>query len=129
MPSAHLPARPNPLERRKAARHPAKIPAYVETQDDETQHLGLVRNISATGALVLTHAVFEPGENVQMALYLSENGPRSTAGEVMRSQRVIDELAEVWPYEIALRFSEPIDFADEVAQLVEQQVKLGVIKR
>ena len=118
-----------PRERRRATRHPAKLPAYLEVADDEEQHLGLVENISVSGTVLLTRAVFELADSVLIKLYMPDGIERSASGRVVRSDKVIDDRADVWPYEVAIEFDTPIEFIEEIAGWTEQQVKLGVIKR
>jgi len=127
--SGLLPPLPKPRDRRRAERHPAKLAAYLEVADDEEQHLGLVANISESGALVLTRGVFEIGEGISMKLYLPKGRALSATGRAVRSERVFDDRADLWPYQVAIEFEVGTDFGGEIADWVDQQVKLGVIKR
>jgi len=127
--SGLLPPLPKPRDRRRAERHPAKLAASLEVADDDEQHLGLVANISASGALVLTRAVFELGDGVKMKLYLPQRRALSASGRAVRSERVWDARADLWPYQVAIEFQAGTDFGGEIAAWVDQQVKLGVIKR
>ena len=127
--SGPLPPLPKPRDRRRAERHPAKLAAYLEVVDDDEQQLGLVANISDSGALVLTRAVFELGEGINMKLYLPKGRALSAAGRAVRSERVFDDRADLWPYQVAIEFEAGTDFGGEIADWVDQQVKLGVTKR
>jgi len=127
--SGLLPPPPKPRDRRRAVRHPAKLAAYLEVADDDEQHLGLVANISASGALVLTRAVFELGDGISMRLYLPQGRAQSATGRAVRSERVLDDRADLWPYQVAIEFDSSSEFGGEIAEWAEQQVKLGIIKR
>ena len=102
----------NDKERRAATRHAATVAA--ELQSGET--LGVVHNISTTGALLLTRRALEPGDDVAIALVFSGDGKTSTrhiSAEVVRSAKRNAESAVLWRYETAVAFSEPLTEAEQ----------------
>lgn len=101
-------------ERRAAIRHAACVAAELT---DGEQDVGVVHNISATGALLLTRRELSPGDAVDITLVVaSEVGPasrRTMRSLVVRSQPRGGANAVLWRYETAVAFAEPLRGLDE----------------
>lgn len=118
-----------PSNRRRESRRLSCIPAYVENQDASKQ-LALIRDISTTGARLLVRELWREGESVQLSLYISDDPheARAAQGKVVRAVRN-DGPRDVWGFQIAVEFDEPItEHAEEIRTFTEQQAKLGLFK-
>src|SRR6185436_16916929 len=72
-------------ERRSFTRQLTCIPAYFESKADP-QDLALIRDVSTSGARLLTRAKLELDESVTLHLYLGGEGdePRKASGRIVR---------------------------------------------
>jgi hypothetical protein len=115
-------------ERRIAVRHIACFPAHIE--GDETRlRTAVLRDLSVTGTLLLTRAVFKPGDRVKLNLYLTADlsAPCLRSGRVVRFERRADEVAQIWPHRVAIEFDEPLHgYEDTIARVAEQQARSGL---
>ena len=117
-------------DRRTTSRRIACIPAYLETMKDEPD-LALIRDVSTTGARLLTRTMLPVGLEVRLELYVrGDSGPPSiAAGRVVRSDRRDLALSDVWPWEIGVEFETPFEDPDrEIEALSERQLAMGIIK-
>jgi len=121
---------PPPSERRTEPRQLTCIPAYIEITD-ESPLVALIHDVSVNGALLLTRRQLEPGERLKMSLYLTGNAKeaRPARGRVARCERRDGDRADIWPWEVGVKFDEPIsDYADEINALTERQASYGLFK-
>src|ERR1051325_2586120 len=72
-------------ERRAHTRLLACIPAYLESKRDE-QDLALIRDVSVSGARLLTRTKLPAGVPIHLALYMGAEGtaPKLANGRVVR---------------------------------------------
>jgi hypothetical protein len=118
-----------PSERREGFRHLACFPAHVEIREGNAR-TALIKDLSVSGARLLTRAVVEVGQRVRLSLHLREYPPgespsRMVSGVVVRDERREPDLSYPWSHTVAVRFDEPAaDLEDEVRSLAEQQEKL-----
>jgi hypothetical protein len=112
-------------ERRGDPRHLACFPAHVET-DGGQQRTALIRDLSISGALVLTRAKLDVGDTVRLSLYLKEGmEPVFTTARVVRHERRSSELAHPWTKAVAVQFDEPMAALEmEAKALAEKQAAL-----
>jgi hypothetical protein len=103
-------------------RHAARIAGFNETEDE--QELALAHNISATGALFLTGAVYEVTEKVKVTLYLPGGKEKTVTGTVKRCERFVPGRAELWQYQVAVRFDEVVALGGDVDK--DSDVKASV---
>ena len=94
-------------ERRSAKRSPSSIPAALDGRRDMSS-LGLTRDISESGALLLTRRAYQPGQRVHIDLYLKGDVAISTAGQVVRISSRSGSDARLWRYRVAIRFEKRI---------------------
>ncbi len=117
-------------ERRTASRLIACIPAYLDSKQDE-HDLALIRDVSTTGARLLTRTNLPIGQSVHVELYVRGDAgtPSQATGRVVRSDRRDIALSDVWPWEVAIEFEAPLEDADhEIEALSERQLAMGIIK-
>ena len=91
--------------------------------------MALIRDLSVTGALLLTRADLKVGEPIRLSLYLSEDAAEAlpASGRVVRFEQRDAEHAEVWHHTAAVHFDEPLrDHEDAIKSLAERQAALGV---
>lgn len=115
-------------ERRVDERHFACFPAHILRPSGSTR-MALIRDLSVSGALLLTRARLEVGEEVRLSLYLSEEAtaPRPAAARVVRVEQRTADRAEVWHHSAAVQFDEPLlDCEAEIKDLADRQAALGV---
>jgi hypothetical protein len=91
--------------------------------------MALIRDLSVSGALLLTRSRLEVGEEVRLSLYLAEESPdaRIAIGRVLRVEPRDPDHAEVWHHSVGVQFTEPLrDCEAEIADIAERQAALGV---
>jgi hypothetical protein len=112
-------------ERRGGFRHLACFPAHVETTEGVPRS-ALIRDLSVTGALLLTRARIKVGEPVKLALYLGDDPqPYAAQGRVVREERRIGELAHPWTKSVAIQFDQPLDTLEpQIKALAARQATL-----
>lgn len=118
---------PSASERRVALRHQAFFPAEVDVGNG-VRRTALIRDLSVTGVLMLTRARVNIGDDITLHLYLTgdPNKSRDVKGRVVRDERRSFDVSDVWPYAVAIQFSEPFpenELAD-VRALAEKQARL-----
>jgi hypothetical protein len=119
---------PSTDERRSEERHLACFPAHIQRPGGSTR-MALIRDLSVTGALLLTRAQLQVGEAVRLSLYLSDDATeaRPVTARVVRFENRTADRAEVWHHSAAVRFDEPLrDCEAEIKSLAEKQAALGV---
>ncbi len=119
---------PSTDERRRDERHFACFPAHIQRPGGSTR-MALIRDLSVTGALLLTRAQLQVGEIVRLSLYLSEDATdaRAVSARVVRFEQRTADRAEVWHHSAAVQFDEPLrDCEAEIKALAEKQAALGV---
>jgi hypothetical protein len=114
-------------DRRGDVRHLACFPAHVETAEGVARS-ALIRDLSISGALLLTRARLKIGDPVKLSLYLKEGTePFSAAGQVVREEKRPSEMVHPWTKAVAVRFDEPIaELEADARALAERQAALAV---
>ncbi|WP_170319307.1 PilZ domain-containing protein [Polyangium spumosum] len=115
-------------DRRTALRHSAVFPAHVDTGNGN-KRTAVIRDLSVSGALLLTRARVKIGDEVTLSLYLTgdPNQAQEVKGRVVRDERRSVEVSDIWPYAVAIRFNEPFEAIEpDVKALAEKQANLGL---
>ncbi|MDI1449226.1 PilZ domain-containing protein [Polyangium sp. 6x1] len=118
-------------DRRTALRHTAVFPAHVDTGNGN-KRTAVIRDLSVSGALLLTRARVKIGDEVTLSLYLTgdPNQCREVKGRVVRDERRSVEVSDIWPYAVAIHFNEPFeDIEPAVKALAEKQASLGLTSK
>jgi hypothetical protein len=112
-------------DRRVDIRHLACFPAHVETSEGVPRS-ALIRDLSVSGALLLTRASLQVGDPVKLALYLGdEPEPYPAQGRVVREERRIGERAHPWTKSVAVQFDAPLtELEPQIKALAERQAAL-----
>ncbi len=117
---------PTPSERRGDPRHLACFPAQLEIGEG-VQRTALIRDLSVSGALLLTRAKLEVGDAVRLSLYLRDGEPpHFTTARVVRHERRSIEMAHPWTKAVAVQFDQPItELEPEAKALAARQAALS----
>ena len=84
----------------------------------------VIKDLSVSGALLLTRARVKPGDEVTLSLYLTgdPNVAREVKGHVVRDERRSLEVSDIWPFAVAIRFHEPFEEIEpDVRAIAEKQ--------
>jgi hypothetical protein len=115
-------------ERRVDERHFACFPAHIERPGGSTR-MALIRDLSVSGALLLTREKLGVGDEVVLNLYLDDDMDkvRPVLARVVRVEPRDGDRAEVWHHSTAVQFAEPlVDCEAEIKALADRQQELGV---
>jgi hypothetical protein len=108
-------------ERRRDFRHLACFPAHLHAGPGVARS-ALIRDLSVSGALLLTRARFTAGDPIELSLYVDDRPEAyKVAGHVVRSARRTGELAHPWTMSLAVRFDRPLT---EIEPLAVRQAAL-----
>ena len=112
-----------PSDRRADIRHQAVFPAEIETEG--TTNIAVIRDLSVSGAQLLTRSKFKVGDAVKLSLYiLDDKTPRVVTGKIMRSSWRGSDYSDLWPNSVGIKFDEMlVDCEEEVKAVAEQQAQ------
>jgi hypothetical protein len=110
-------------DRRRAPRKLVAAAGQIETNEDE--HAVLIRNISATGALLFTRKQLAVDEAFDMDIMLtSEDDTLQSSCHVVRCEELAVETRNWWRYRVAITFDEAMDeHAEAIDALAERARK------
>ena len=116
-----------PIDRRGAFRYTIHFPIKV-VEEDGVERLGMCRDMSCTGGVLMTQAPLEVGQRVKVSLYLTHDHTEAVTlgAQVVRvDKRPI--YSQFWKYEAAMRFDlRLIELEPEIAQKSEEQRLAGL---
>lgn len=118
-------------DRRIAVRHIACFPAHIDGGEEMRLRTAVIRDLSATGTLLLTRAILNVGDRVKLNLYLTQDlsAPCLREGRVVRFEKRPPSVAGVWPHSVAVAFDDPLDGFDEViTEVAARQKRLGFLR-
>lgn len=115
-------------ERRAEPRHIAYFAAEIEIDGGEEASIAIIRDLSVSGAQLLTRSKFKVGDPVKLSLYiLDETTPRVVSGHIVRCERRGADYSDVWPNTVGIKFTEQLsDCEAEIKAVADQQAKSGV---
>ena len=110
------------VERRESTRHIACFPAEVDPGQDWAT-TALIRDLSTTGAMLLSRVPFTVGEPIVLQLHVSAHlGPRQVSARVLRISPNPTSHQPIWPHEIAVQFDEAVlDLEGEIREIANRQ--------
>jgi hypothetical protein len=120
-------ADPAGSDRRRALRHLACFPALL-TRDNAAGRQSLIRDLSVTGALLVTRARFEVGEEVTLQLHLGSDAdpPVAAVGRVVRSAPLGPEEAGLWSRTLAVQFDRPLtEYEAQIKAIADRQAEVA----
>jgi len=102
---------PKGSERRTAKRHLALVVARLRRGLRSPERTALTRDISVSGALVLTRATLQLGDEVELDLMLGEDetGAVQVPGRVVRVEKLTPSERHLWAAKAAVAFDRSID--------------------
>lgn len=114
-----------PSDRRRAPRHLAVSPTGVERPLGE-QEVSLIRDISTTGALLLTSLPFEVGERLLFELRLdAESGRTAHVGGVVIRCTSHSDPTDKWRFAVGVEFERTLEeWEPEITRLGRQSPQL-----
>lgn len=112
-----------PSDRRARVRHQACFPAEIDRGDGPI--ICIIRDLSTSGALLLTRARLKVGDAVKISLYiLDDSNPRVVKGTIMRWERRSVGEGDVWPNKVGVQFeTELTDCEDEMMAVADAQAQ------
>ena len=112
-------------DRRKNARHIACVPVHIHDRPGLPPHTALIRELSVSGAQILTRTHFEVGASIDLALYIRDTEhAEAVRGRVIRVERRKER--GLWPIVVAVEFSEPLTaFEREIHELAEKTAPIA----
>jgi len=113
-------------ERRSHPRRLVCVAAQLEAGGEAGAQLALVRDVSVTGALLLTRTRPELDELVDLQLVLGLPGcpnELSIRARTIRVQEVEEEQRDVWQYRVALAFEDDLSHHEELLEELAAQLE------
>ena len=99
-----------PSDRRIGQRHLACFAAEIQMERWNGARTAVIRDLSVTGALLLTSAKVKVGESVTLNLYImGDETMHTVTGKIVRHERRDLATAGLWPYSIGIHFDAPLD--------------------
>jgi hypothetical protein len=106
---------PRGRERRRGKRHLACFPIREHAPDEQRPRSGMIRELSVTGAQILTRTKREIGTELSLSLYLDEGAaPRETGARVVRIEPARD--AGIWSWVTVVEFHQPLHDLEPLIQ-------------
>lgn len=107
-------------DKRRSARHMVVVPVQIDSEQRKDR-LGVTRDVSNSGTLLLSNSKFAIGEKLRVTFYVSSDStePQKTVGEVVRVEQLQAGLQ--WRYAMALRFEQPLPEADRAFAELEMR--------
>jgi hypothetical protein len=114
---------PGGNERRRAVRHLASLPVHEHLDDGKTR-TAMVRQLSVTGAQVLTQGKREVGTHLTLSLFFYEDSPsRDVKAHVVRAERRDED--PLWRWLTVVEFETHLtDLEPEIREMAEHQEKV-----
>lgn len=112
-------------ERRSSRRHLACIPAHAAKKDGDPK-LSVIRELSVSGAQLLTSVLPEVGAEMDLRLYIHLDAPEQSEHVFAKVVRVEKRpRGDFWPYLVAVHFDTALSGLDhEIAELAAHQASL-----
>ena len=116
-------------ERRRGPRHSAYLAAEVVVEAG-TARIGITKDISDTGLLLLTRARVTEGQRVKLRIYRpgDDDHPLELSGRVVRREPLSRQELGTWREKVAFAFDQPqSELAREFETLVEKQSRMSTV--
>ncbi len=112
-------------DRRRDFRHLACFPAHLHAGSGIARS-ALIRDLSVSGALLLTRARFKVGDPIELSLYLDDQpDAHKVSAHVVRVERRTGDRAHPWTMSLGVRFDVALtDLEPQVKALADRQAAL-----
>ena len=120
--------KPSDAERRVARRLQARFAGRVE-RGGHNKRICLIRNLSTSGALLLTRTRLRVGDAVNLELFVreDEDKPHTARGRIVRIEPLGFGELDPWLLRAAVQFDAPVkEVLQDVEALEDKQVRLGI---
>jgi hypothetical protein len=113
-------------DRRAGARHLACFAAEIQAERWNGARTAVIRDLSVTGALLLTGAKVEAGDQVTLNLYiLGDETMHTVTGKVVRKERRDPSSAGLWPFSVGVHFDAPLnELEEQIREVAARQAAL-----
>ena len=108
-------------EKRKAPRHAIWFPMKMDTAGDVI--MGISRNLSEVGVMMVAAAEPEPGAKVTMTMTIPGDEPseRQVTGTIVRVSDNDADSEGLWKHKVAVAFDERLEELDGLLEEVARQ--------
>jgi hypothetical protein len=116
---------PPESDRRRFARRLVCVATDVAA-DTVNKHTALIRDMSVSGAYLLTRVPVEVGESLDLAIHLPVKGEeqiKETTAKVVRLEPLPPDRADVWSCGFAVKFVDPLDELEEEIEALYAAMK------
>jgi Tfp pilus assembly protein PilZ len=112
-------------DRRRDFRHLACFPAHLHAGQGIARS-ALIRDLSVSGAHLLTRARFKVGDPIELSLYLDDRpDAHKVAAHVVRVERRTGDRAHPWTMSLGVRFDAALtEIEPQVKALADRQAAL-----
>lgn len=95
-----------------------------ESAEGSKPRTAMIRELSVTGAQILTQSKRDPGTELSLELFFEEDAPpRQVRARVVRAERRTD--GGIWRWLTVVQFVEPLsDLEAEIKEIAENQEKV-----
>jgi hypothetical protein len=106
--------------RRRASRHVVVVPVQIDSAERKDR-LGVTRDVSESGTLLLSNSKFAVGEKLAVTFYVTPDSStgRKVQGEVVRVEPLPAGIQ--WRFAMALHFAEPLSEAEKAFGALEER--------
>jgi len=113
-------------ERRAGTRHLACFAAEIQMDRWNGARTAVIRDLSVTGALLLTGAKVAVGDQVALNLYIAgDETMHSVNGKIVRYERRDPATAGLWPYSVGVHFDAPLtELEEQIKAVASRQAAL-----
>lgn len=115
-----------PSDRRAGTRHLACFAAEIQMERWNGARTAVIRDLSVTGALLLTGAKVQVGDQVALNLYIvGDDAMHTVNGKIVRCERRDPTTAGLWPYSVGVQFDEPLhELEEQIKEVAARQAAL-----
>ena len=118
-------------ERRLGTRYLACLPVYLEDIQNSSgrKRPALIRNISLSGAFILTRKPLHSEEMLDLALHLDGYPPvliHRASAKVLRTERLDGVRAGLWLHGAGVCFEEPLEDIEERIQALAARLRASL---
>jgi hypothetical protein len=124
----HLRGKPVRTDRRRALRYVAFFPVKIASAG-ETERLGICREMSRSGGVMMTQTALNAGQRIDLLLYLSDNEVRPTRVGARVVRLTPRSLRRGWNFDTAVEFDDlQVEAEPALDALSTEQQRAGTIR-